>query len=102
MYLRDIPNAKEGTVIDVRTREEYDLGHSPGAVHIPWDLHLYYLDEISELPKPLILCCEEGWRAGLVALSLRTLGFEEVYNGGRWIDIYREQSEWKPPLEEAA
>jgi phage shock protein E len=102
MYLPDIPNAREGTVIDVRTREEYDLGHVPGAVNIPWDLHLYYLAELSELPKPLILCCEEGWRAGLVVFSLRTLGFEEVYNSGRWIDIYREQAEWTEPMDEAA
>lgn len=102
MYLKDIPEARKGTIIDVRTREEYDLGHVPGSVHIPWDLHLYYLEEFSNLPRPLILCCEEGWRAGLVVLSLRTIGFEEVYNGGRWIDLYRETREWSEPIEAAA
>ena len=102
MLLQEIPNARRGTIIDVRTREEYDLGHPKGAVHIPWDLHLYYLDELQELPKPWMLCCEEGFRSGLVVFSLQMLGFEEVYNVGRWIDVDRERKLIPDQLEEAA
>ena len=90
MLLTDIPNARNATVIDVRSREEYDLCHAKGAVHIPWDLHRYYLNDLEGLPKPWIFCCEEGVRAGYVVFSLKMLGFEEIYNAGRWIDIDRE------------
>jgi len=102
MLLQEIPNAGRGTVIDVRTREEYDLGHPTAAVQIPWDLHLYYLDDLAELPKPWMFCCEEGFRSGLVVFSLQMLGFEEVYNVGRWIDVDRERKLIPDQLEEAA
>ncbi len=91
MWTRDIENIENGTLIDVRYREEYDLNHVPGSINIPWDMHLYYLDELLELPKPLVFFCEEGFRSGLVVLSLRTIGFEEVYNGGSWCDVFNEQ-----------
>jgi phage shock protein E len=91
MWSRDIENIEKGTLIDVRYREEYDLNHVPGSINIPWDMHLYYLDELMELPKPLVFFCEEGFRSGLVAFSLRTLGFREVYNAGSWYDVFNEQ-----------
>ncbi|MCB9048213.1 MAG: rhodanese-like domain-containing protein [Lewinellaceae bacterium] len=93
MFIRDIPNAICGTVIDVRSREEYDLSHATGSINIPWDLHLYYLNELDELPRPWLLCCEEGIRSGWVALSLKMLGYEEVYNVGRWFDVDGEKAE---------
>ena len=93
MLIRDIPNAFSGTVIDVRSREEYELSHAKGSINIPWDLHLYYLQELEELPRPWIICCEEGIRSGWVAQSLQMLGYEEVYNAGRWFDIDGEKAE---------
>ena len=93
MFIRDIPNAISGTVIDVRSREEYNLAHATNAINIPWDLHLYYLQELEELPKPWLLCCEEGIRSGWVALSLSMLGYDEVYNVGRWFDVDGEKAE---------
>lgn len=102
MLVQHIPRAKGATVIDVRSREEYDLGHAKGAVHIPWDLHHYYLEDLQELPTPWLFCCEEGVRSGYVVFSLKMLGFEEVYNIGRWIDVEREFAglEKKPDLVE--
>ena len=102
MLVRHIPKAKGATVIDVRSREEYDLGHAPGAVHIPWDLHRYYLEELQELPKPWLFCCEEGVRAGQVVFSLKMLGFEDVYNVGRWFDVEGEFEQLNKPLAKTA
>lgn len=92
MFIREIPNAMSGAVIDVRSREEYELSHPKGSVNIPWDLHQYYLKELEALPKPWIFCCEEGIRSGWVVLSLKMLGYEEVYNAGRWFDIDAEKA----------
>ncbi len=91
MMIQDIPNARNGTFIDVRSQEEFEWGHTDGAVNIPWGLHLYYLDEFQALPRPWMLCCEEGIRSEWVAQSLQNLGFEEVYNVGRWYDIRLEK-----------
>jgi rhodanese-related sulfurtransferase len=84
MWQQDITNWRAGTVIDVRSKEEYELMHTERSVNIPWDMHLYYLEELKHLPKPWMFCCEEGFRSGLVAYSLSTLGHTEVYNIGSW------------------
>ena len=52
MYIRDITDFEQGTLIDVRSREEYDLNHLLDSINIPWDMHLYYLEDLMELPKP--------------------------------------------------
>lgn len=96
MLIRDIPNAMMGAIIDVRSREEYELAHADQSINIPWDIHVYYLKELEDLPKPWIFVCEEGFRSGWVVLSLKMLGYEEVYNGGRWFDVDREKKEMLP------
>ena len=87
MLWKDVPNVKNASVIDVRSEEEYELGHPDKSVNIPWDLHQYYLEELESLPRPWLFVCEEGIRSGWVVLSLKMLGFKDVYNVGRWIDV---------------
>lgn len=93
MFIRDIPNAMSGTIIDVRSREDYDLSHAKDSINIPWDLHLYYLNELEELPQPWIFCCEDGIHSSGVVQSLKMLGYEDVYIANRWFDIDREKAE---------
>jgi phage shock protein E len=93
MWIQDINDFQKGTLIDVRSREEYDLNHVPGSINIPWDQHLYYLEDLVGLSRPLIFFCEEGYRSGLVVQSLRNLGFRHVFNAGRWIDVASEMEE---------
>lgn len=103
MYLIDIPNARRGTIIDVRNPEEFLLGHVHYSVNIPWDIHMYYLTELSELPRPWIFVCEVGWRSGLVVHSLKAIGFTELYNAGSWLSVLQQQEamdESKEPLPE--
>jgi len=91
MLIRDISGFKKGTVIDVRSEEEFMLMRPKNAVNIPIGLLLYSLDLLQALPQPWIFCCEEGRRSGLAVHLLQNLGFEDLYNGGAWIDIDREQ-----------
>ena len=92
MFIHEIPNALSGTVVDVRSQEEFDLAHAKNAINIPWDTHSYYLHDLERYPRPWLLCCEEGIRSGWVALSLKMLGYKEVYNVGRWFDVDGEKS----------
>lgn len=91
MLYQNIPNASQGTIIDVRTHEECSIGHVPDSVNIPWDLHLYYLRELEALPKPWIFVCRNGWLSGLVVHSLGVMGYTDLYNAGGWMDVLQEQ-----------
>jgi len=91
MLLRDIPNYERGTFFDVRSLEEYLLVHAKGSINIPWYRSERFLTELKNYPKPWIFSCEEGIRSGLVVFSLRMLGYEDIYNIGRWLDIPTEE-----------
>lgn len=78
---RDLAEQKlpEGTLIDVRTLQEFTEGAIPNAIHIPVDELRERLDEIPE-DKPIYLYCGVGLR-GYVALKVLTQsGFKNVYN----------------------
>ncbi|MCB0568461.1 MAG: rhodanese-like domain-containing protein [Phaeodactylibacter sp.] len=96
MLIQDIPNALQGTIVDVRSAEEFELAHANNSVNIPWDIHQYYLRELEGFPLPWIFVCEEGYRSGWVVMSLKMLGYEEVYNAGRWFDIDKEKENMIP------
>ena len=58
---------------------EYESGHVPGALHLPfyamWSRHA----EIKGKPEdPVVLYCEHGPRAGLAKFALWTLGHEQL------------------------
>jgi rhodanese-related sulfurtransferase len=47
--------ANQGTLLDVRSKMEYDGEHIHGAINMPLDILETKLHEIQELPKPLIV-----------------------------------------------
>lgn len=73
-----IAKGEINTVIDVRTKLEFDAGHYPGAAHIP-------VNDISSKtttglpPRGLLVYCNTGQRARYAAQKLRELGFRDVY-----------------------
>jgi rhodanese-related sulfurtransferase len=67
------------TIVDVRTLGEYEAGHVPGALHIPfWAT----LGRASRIPtpkhEPIVIYCEHGPRAGVAKAAYRVSGFERV------------------------
>lgn len=71
------------TVVDVRQKDELkgDLGHIPGAHHIP----LQRLVSAGPPSKwatdtPLLLVCRSGARSATAASRLAQLGYTELYN----------------------
>lgn len=66
-------------VVDVRSGFEFRAGHIPGALHAPfWKVLL----RLARLPQdrrtPLVVACEHGPRAQLVAGLLRGRGYADV------------------------
>ena len=69
---------------DVRTPEEYESGHIPGALNIPDD---NFLEEPPPLNKSdiIVLYCVSGLRSTSVYNMLSAKGFNHVYDfGGLW------------------
>jgi len=74
-----IQSGEAPTVIDVRTRWEYDKGHVPGAVHIPFWSIFWRTDELAvDRDKPIVVYCEHGPRAGIARFALQRAGFTNV------------------------
>ena len=65
------------TLLDVRSREEFESGRLPGAVHIYLGELPEHLQDIPD-PRPLITFCGSGLRAVIAASLLKQNGFEEV------------------------
>lgn len=77
-------------IVDVRTRHEYDAGHVPGAIHVPFYRLLVRQDDLpGPREQPVVVYCEHGPRAGIAGLALRLAGFTDV----RYLDGH--MSGWK-------
>ena len=70
-------------VLDVRTQEEYDEAHIPGAVNIANETIGY--DDIPELPdkdQVLLVYCRSGRRSKEASEKLAALGYTNIVEFG--------------------
>lgn len=67
------------TMLDVRTRSEWNDGHLPGARLIPLPQLASRLDELRGL-GPIAVHCQGGSRSAVAASLLRAAGFDDVTN----------------------
>ena len=86
MNIEQLIKEKRGTVVDVRTPEEFQGASVPGSVNIPVQEIPYRIEEFKNLNTPLILCCASGGRSGMAAQILSQQGIECV-NAGSWMDV---------------
>ncbi|ESA33232.1 rhodanese-like protein [Leptolyngbya sp. Heron Island J] len=63
-------------ILDVRTAEEYEAGHIPGAINIHFRDISKRLDEIPD--RPVIIYCERGIRANIAKRTLWKAGMQSV------------------------
>ncbi|PKL36051.1 MAG: hypothetical protein CVV44_17670 [Spirochaetae bacterium HGW-Spirochaetae-1] len=87
--LIDTPRA-DIWIIDVRPADAYKKGHIPTSKNFPSG---EIMDRLSEIPKTqyLILACETGGRAQMVAKRLGKAGYTRYMNWGassRYTDVY--------------
>lgn len=66
-------------IVDVRSRAEYEQGHVPGAIHIPFTTLLFGRAPVPlGRDRPVVVYCGHGPRARLAAAGLRRRGFIDV------------------------
>ena len=74
-------------ILDTRTQEEYDTGHIPGAIVLPYDEVLEKAEGILKDKDQLILVyCRSGRRSKLAAEDLVKLGYTNIREFGGIID----------------
>ncbi|HNQ61010.1 MAG TPA: rhodanese-like domain-containing protein [Bacteroidia bacterium] len=74
------------TIVDVRTKNEYQQGHIKGSINIPLNNLDRHLQKIKK-DKPVITCCASGMRSASAKSILKSNGFSEVHNGGGWMSL---------------
>ena len=81
--------AKGAIVLDVRTKEEWDEGHTEGAEHIVLTVIPLEIEKIKSWGKPIIAVCRSGGRSGQAAQFLANQGID-IINGGPWgnVDVH--------------
>lgn len=85
---KTIMDSQEGYIIlDTRTQEEYDEGHIPGAILIPYDEVADRAEDILTDKDQLILVyCRSGRRSKLAAEDLVKLDYTNIKEFGGIID----------------
>ena len=70
-------------ILDVRTEEEYDEGHIPGAINIAnEDIGTDELPELPDKDQMLLVYCRSGRRSKEAAEKLVALGYTQVLEFG--------------------
>lgn len=78
-----------GTIIDIRTANEFDQGKIQGSINIPIDRININLQRIKQMRKPIIICSNFDSENEKAIGFLKASGIKEVYNGGSWTRVLR-------------
>lgn len=85
---KEIMDSREGYIIlDVRTQEEYDEGHIPGAILIPnTEIRERAAEELVDKDQLILVYCRSGRRSKQAADILVDLGYTNIREFGGIID----------------
>jgi rhodanese-related sulfurtransferase len=84
-------STKDALVFDVRTTEEFNLGHIKGSINIDFYDEKLFVDFFEKInkTKPIYIYCRSGNRSKKSSEILKKIGFVKVYDlsGGykNWI-----------------
>ena len=73
-------------VLDVRTQEEYDAGHIPGAVCLPVESIAAPPELLPDYNQRILVYCRSGRRSRQAAQKLAALGYTDVSDFGGILD----------------
>ncbi len=72
-------------IIDVRTKMEYEEGHIPGSLNMPYNEIDKLIKDISK-DSQLVLYCRSGRRSGIANEVLTDLGYKNILDYKRFSD----------------
>ena len=84
------PEKAKGVWIDVRSADEFNVGHLQDAVNIPHDQILARIQAVSpDKNAPVNLYCRSGRRAETALTELKNAGYTNVTNHGGYEDLVK-------------
>jgi len=87
--VKEIIDADEAELVDVREPYEWDAGRIPGAKHIELERLAGRADELPK-DKPVIFLCRMGRRSALATDAFRAVGYD-AYNMRGGIQAWAEE-----------
>lgn len=90
----DAAKIENAVILDVRTPEEYSLGHLEDAVNINW-YDIDFKDKVGDLErsKTIYVYCKAGGRSAKAAAVMREMGFKNVVDLEGGYDAYTAKAE---------
>jgi len=80
-------SGEEHIILDTREQDEFDDGHIPGAILIPYtEIENKAIEMIPDKDKLILVYCRSGRRSKIAAESLAKLGYTNVKEFGGIID----------------
>jgi rhodanese-related sulfurtransferase len=75
--LNDGDTSNDPFIVSVRAPEDYEKGHIPGAINIPWK-QIAKPESLAMLPadQPIVVYCYTGHTGQVAATSLKLLGYD--------------------------
>jgi len=85
-----ISDDKKFVILDVRSKEEYDDGHIPGAKLVPVQFLPSMLEELDKYKdNPVLIYCQSGRRSPLAVEILLDNDFKNIYHLNHGISSWR-------------
>ncbi len=80
-------------IVDVRSANEYEDGHVPGAIHLPfWQVGRKWQKLASMRELPVVVYCGHGPRAYMAGAALKRRGFSHVVYLGPYEKVERDEA----------
>ena len=80
-------SGEEHIILDTREQDEFDEGHIPGAILIPYtEIENKAIEMMPDKDKLILVYCRSGRRSKIAAESLSKLGYTNVKEFGGIID----------------
>ena len=91
---KEIIDTTDCTILDVRTEDEFVLGHLENSICIPVDDLPSRLEELPDKSATILICCRSGKSSAIAAEYLSKEGYENVYDFGGLLSWRYGYVEW--------
>ena len=68
-------NTYLGTLIDLESKDNYQIKHINGAINIPYEILLYNKDKLLDKNKAYYLYCKGGYKSRMTTNLLEAYGY---------------------------
>jgi phage shock protein E len=85
--MEELIKNENNIIVDVRSAGEFAGGHVVGSINIALNEVPNRIEDFKKMNGEIILCCASGNRSGQAMMFLRQNGFNNVHNGGGWMDV---------------